>query len=237
MDWGVHERGPLPGHRYVGFVDPSGGSSDSFTLAIAHKENELGVLDALREVIPPFSPEGVTTEFADLCKRYRITEVRGDRYGGEWPREQFRKQGITYELSDHAKGLLYLNTLPLLNSAKVRLLDNKRLVSQLVGLERTTARGGRDSIDHARGGHDDVANACAGALLLATARLPAIRTGFCAAGIGPIDWGEENEQPQLRVQRITQAEMDAEGIRAVAPSESPFQPKKTAQFRLRSSRR
>ena len=123
VEWGVHERGPLPGHRYVGFVDPSGGSSDSFTLAVAHKENELGVLDALREVRPPFSPEGVTTEFADLCKRYRITEVRGDRYAGEWPREQFRKQGITYELSEHAKGLLYLNTLPLLNSGKVRLLS------------------------------------------------------------------------------------------------------------------
>lgn len=36
---------------------------------------------------------------------------------------------------------------------------------QLVGLERRTARGGRDSIDHPPGGHDDVANAVAGALL------------------------------------------------------------------------
>jgi hypothetical protein len=31
--------------------------------------------------------------------------------------------------------------------------------TQLCELERRTARGGRDSVDHAAGGHDDVANA------------------------------------------------------------------------------
>jgi hypothetical protein len=34
-------------------------------------------------------------------------------------------------------------------------------------LERRTARSGRDSIDHAPGAHDDIANSVAGALLLA----------------------------------------------------------------------
>jgi hypothetical protein len=48
----------------------------------------------------------------------------------------------------------------------VELLDIARLASQFCGLERRTARGGRDSIDHAPGAHDDVANAAAGALLL-----------------------------------------------------------------------
>jgi hypothetical protein len=42
------------------------------------------------------------------------------------------------------------------------LLDHPRLLTQLVGLERRTARGGRDSIDHAPGAHDDLANAVAG---------------------------------------------------------------------------
>ena len=54
------------------------------------------------------------------------------------------------------------------------LLDDRRLVVQLCGLERRTARGGRDSIYHRSGGHDDLANAVAGALL-AAARAP---TGF-----------------------------------------------------------
>jgi hypothetical protein len=39
-------------------------------------------------------------------------------------------------------------------------------VAQLCGRERRTARGGRDSIDHAPGGHDDLANAVAGAAAL-----------------------------------------------------------------------
>jgi hypothetical protein len=60
--------------------------------------------------------------------------------------------------------------LPLLNSGKVELLDHPRLVSQLCGLERRTARGGRDSIDHPPGQHDDIANAVAGAVLATDAK-------------------------------------------------------------------
>ena len=52
-DWSVHERGPVYAYRYAGFTDPSGGSGDSFTLVIAHKEGELGVMDCIREVRPP----------------------------------------------------------------------------------------------------------------------------------------------------------------------------------------
>jgi hypothetical protein len=40
--------------------------------------------------------------------------------------------------------------------------DNLKLIAQLCGLERRTARGGRDSIDHAPNQHDDLANVCAG---------------------------------------------------------------------------
>ena len=35
-------------------------------------------------------------------------------------------------------------------------------MNQLASLERRTARGGRDSIDHAPGAHDDIANVIAG---------------------------------------------------------------------------
>jgi hypothetical protein len=38
---------------------------------------------------------------------------------------------------------------------------------QLTSLERRTSRAGKDSIDHAPGAHDDVANAVAGALVTA----------------------------------------------------------------------
>jgi hypothetical protein len=65
---GRHELSPIPGLSYVGFVDPSGGSADSMTLAIAHRDrNGHAVLDAVRERRPPFSPEAVVTEFSALA--------------------------------------------------------------------------------------------------------------------------------------------------------------------------
>ena len=57
--------------------------------------------------------------------------------------------------------------LPLINSGAADLLENERLIVQLTQLERRTARGGKDSIDHTPGAHDDVANAVAGALVTA----------------------------------------------------------------------
>jgi hypothetical protein len=91
----------------------------------------------------------------------------GDRYGGEWPREQFHKRSIFYEPAEKPKSELYRDLLPLINSGAVEILDNERLIAQLVSLERRTARGGKESIDHAPGAHDDVANAVAGALVTA----------------------------------------------------------------------
>ena len=55
----------------------------------------------------------------------------------------------------------------MLTSGRVELLDVPRLAAQLVALERRTARGGKDSIDHAPGQHDDLVNAALGVLLLA----------------------------------------------------------------------
>jgi hypothetical protein len=171
VDNGVYERLPLEGVRYHAFCDPSGGSADSMTLAITHRErDETVVLDAVREVKPPFSPESVVAEFASLLKSYRIGTVRGDRYAGEWPRERFRKCGIEYRPGDKTKSELYLDLLPMINSGRVVLLDHLKLVNQLCGLERRTARGGRDSIDHAPNQHDDIANAVAGAVYLALSR-------------------------------------------------------------------
>ena len=166
---GRHELPRVAGCHYVAFTDPSGGSADSMTLAIAHtdaRDRERRILDVVREIRPPFSPEAVVAEFSELLKLYGISTVTGDAYAGEWPREQFRKQGIAYKVSEVSKSIIYLNTLPLLNSGKVELLDVPRLASQLCGLERRTARSGKDSIDHGLGSHDDLANAAAGALLL-----------------------------------------------------------------------
>src|SRR5262249_61040192 len=91
-----------PGRRvpYVAFCDPSGGAQDAMTLAIAHLEERQGravaILDDLTARRPPFSPEQVVEEFCITLALYDVTTVTGDRYGGEWPREQFRKHGGSY---------------------------------------------------------------------------------------------------------------------------------------------
>ena len=109
------------------------------------------MLDVIRERKPPFSPEAVVEEFAKVVRDYRCTKVYGDRYGGEWPREQFRKHGVNYEPSTKPKSELYADLLPLLNSRAVDLLEHDRLLLQLTSLERRTSRAGKDSIDHAPG--------------------------------------------------------------------------------------
>jgi hypothetical protein len=159
-------------NRYYGFVDVAGGSGgDSMTLAIAHKIGDTTLLDCIRERPPPFSPQAVIAEYAELLKKYRINTVIGDRFGGDLPRELFRSAGIHYEVCEYTKSELYIGLLPLINSRAVVLLDDKRMINQLVSLERRVHRSGKDSVDHPqRGGRDDAINAAAGALVMASQR-------------------------------------------------------------------
>jgi hypothetical protein len=168
---GVYERPPVRGMAYQSFTDPSGGSNDGFTLGITHREGEVAVLDCLRERRPPFSPEAVVEEFSGVLKSYGLRTVTGDKYAGEWPREQFRKRGVEYRASDLTKSQIYLEALPLLNGGLVDLLDDDRLVNQICGLERRVARGGKDSVDHAPHAHDDLANSALGAAWLAAGKV------------------------------------------------------------------
>jgi hypothetical protein len=91
------------------------------TLAIAHKArpDDRIIIDAVREMRPPFSPTVVVDEFAELLKAYDVTRVVGDHYGGEFVKEPFNKHGISYELCKQPKSDLYRDLLPRLNSGQV----------------------------------------------------------------------------------------------------------------------
>ena len=161
----------LRDYRYVAFTDPAGGSGqDAMTLAIAHQEGEQVVVDLAREIKPPFSPAEAVEQFAETIREYGCRSVVGDRYGGEWCREPFRKAGIDYEIADRPRTDLYRDTLPLLNAGNLELPPMDKLARQFAALQRHKGRSGKDMIDHPRGGHDDLSNAVAGAAVAASKR-------------------------------------------------------------------
>ena len=147
-------------YSYFSFVDSAGGGQDEFTMAIGHMEKNTVVVDLVRG--QRGTPSVIVEEYTAILKTYKILEVHGDRYGGSWPRDEFQKWRIEYKTSEQAKSGLYQDTLPMLNSGRVELPPDDRLMLQFMGLERRTSRSGRDSIDHAPNGHDDRANAVAG---------------------------------------------------------------------------
>ena len=159
---GRREIPAVAGVTYRAFADPSGGRSDAFTLAIGHQVPDRVVVDVLRAWAAPFNPSGVVAEAAELLRGYRLAEVTGDRYAGEWPAEAFRANGISYQVAEHPKSDLYLTLLAVVNSGAVELPDIPALLRELRSLERRRGASGRDRVDHPSGGHDDQANAIAG---------------------------------------------------------------------------
>lgn len=159
---------PAHCNLYIGFVDAAGGSGrDSMTCAIAHRDNKDGsiIVDAVRAVKPPFSPERVTKEFSELFDTYRVRTIIGDRWGGDWVREQFRKNSIDYTPCELDKSQIYAEFLPLVNSHRIELPDIKQLTTELCNLERKNSV--KPRIDHPPGQHDDLINSVAGAAVFA----------------------------------------------------------------------
>jgi hypothetical protein len=166
---GVRERLPEAGRKYAAFADASGGRHDRFAVAVASADLDGTVtLDALWTWTPPFDPGAVIREACDRLRAYRMNTITGDRYAAGFVSEAFTAGGLRYLASERDRSRIYLDTLPLVSAAKVRLLERTDLLRELRGLERRVSRNGRENVDHVgRGSRDDAANAACGALLLA----------------------------------------------------------------------
>jgi hypothetical protein len=148
--------------RYKAFVDASGGRSDSYVLAVGHKEDSNKfVIDCIRSRQPPFDPGVVTCELAHTAKGYGVRVVGGDSYSAEWVAGAWRAEGLNYE-ADMPASKLYEEMLPTFTREQIRIPNHAALIKELRGLERRTSRLGRDQISHPPGQHDDHANAVAG---------------------------------------------------------------------------
>jgi hypothetical protein len=94
--FGRYELAPEPRQPYCAFADVSGGGGgDSFTVAVAYRRGDVGVLAALREWKPPFSPTDVIEECAALLRSYGIIKLICDKWGSLFVVESFSKHGVT----------------------------------------------------------------------------------------------------------------------------------------------
>jgi hypothetical protein len=170
VEQGVTHRPYDPRHsgRYASFIDASSGQADSFTCAVAHAEDQTVVLDAVLEVPAPFNPEAACLQVAALLRCYNLNSTMGDDHAKGWAQTSLGRYGVRFESRppEMTRSALYSETLPKFSSYQVRLLDHKKLISQYAALERRLLPTGHERIDHPNrsGHHDDLANACAGAL-------------------------------------------------------------------------
>jgi hypothetical protein len=172
IDHAVTVRSPQQGVRYTSFCDPSGGRGDSFTAAVAHRDGDTVVLDALVEIKAPFNPDLATRDIAIVLHSYGLRKTVADRYAAQWVVSAFARNNVDLFHSERDRSQIYLDALPLFSSGRVKLLDVPRLTNQIVALERRTFPSGQDKVNHPAGGHDDAANAAMGALVLAAGKAP-----------------------------------------------------------------
>ena len=172
VERGCLARAPAPHTRYFAFVDPSSGRGDSFTMTVSHQDDGKCVIDHLYEKASPFNVDVAIAEIVAILKEYRISQVTGDKYAIGFVEQAFRKEGVRYNTSEMDKSQIYLAALPLFSTSRAVLLDNKRLIFQLSSLERRSSPLGKDSVSHPerKNARDDLANACCGALSLASAK-------------------------------------------------------------------
>jgi phage terminase large subunit-like protein len=155
---------PAEGTRYFGYVDMSGGSSDDATVAVAHRDKSSGraVLDVVAQQAGgiPFNPRDAVRKFVGILKEYGVRSVTGDAYAGQTFRADFESAGVRYVVSQSTTSDLYEALEPKINAGEVELLDQPKLLEQLLTL---VVRGAR--VTHQSGDHDDWATSASGALV------------------------------------------------------------------------
>jgi hypothetical protein len=158
------ELGSVAVTEYVAGVDiASGSGEDSLALAICHHDatSDKVVVDYCREWTPPFSPSAVLTEVAEVCHRYGIETLIGDRYAFVFAREILRDRKLDFRVADKVTSQCFSELAPMLNASEVVLPQHQVLLSQLGALQRKPSSRGREFIGHPPGGHDDIAAAVA----------------------------------------------------------------------------
>lgn len=164
--------GDLPyksGYRYYLGLDQSGLSGkDRFALAIAHKEEDIAIVDIVRSWETK-DLDIILNEIETLAITYRLSEISIDRYSKGYVENSFRKIGLTIKIRP-SLDIVFVILKRRMIQDKLQLPDRPDLKA---GLKNTIAvynKSNKLTIFHERGpeGHADEADATAGAVFEVT---------------------------------------------------------------------
>jgi hypothetical protein len=143
-------------------------------LTILHAEGAGADLKVVQDVMKSWGGRrgqsvdllGIVREIAACLRRYGLDRLEGDNYAAGWVRQAFQREGITWRVAEldqsrMDKSRAYLEVRPLFAQGRIELLDHPEMIRELKLLERRPRSGGKDAVDHPRGGHDDHANSLA----------------------------------------------------------------------------
>ena len=94
---GIEARPYLSSCRYKAFIDPSEVRTTACASPWRTRKATRSSSTACLKPNRRSSPASVVRRLQAVLKQFRIKAVEGDRYGGEWCKEPFRKAGIAYE--------------------------------------------------------------------------------------------------------------------------------------------
>lgn len=190
-------------NEYFCFVDVAGGGGkDSYAIAIGHRDKDGKVIiDVVRSRAPKFNPDEVTKEYVRLCSQYRIYQVTGDKFSGDWASNSWAKHSdgtVAYMKSERTKSELYLESEGLFNTGMIEIPDKSLSIEQLKDLIRKSRSGGKDSVDSYSGSSEDEANVIAGC----AANLSTLDDSpLPEPSLGLIEYAEDKEEKMAREAR------------------------------------
>jgi hypothetical protein len=147
---------------YSAAIDASGGGGDAFTVSVVHLEGEGPNSRIVQDYLKGFSKprngtvdlEGVVAEIVTVLRGFDCVSVLADRYAANWVVQAFARHGIAVTPAPD-KSACYVELEPVIAQGRLALLDHPAQTRELSLLERRARPGGKPSIDHPRGGHDD----------------------------------------------------------------------------------
>jgi len=169
---GRYELPPQAGKAYRAAGDSMGAGTqnpDRFTLTILHSDGAGSEMKIVQDLMRSWGGQrgqsvdllGVVREIATCLRCYGLDSLEGDNYAAGWVRQAFDRVGVTWRLAEMDKSRAYLEVRPLFAQGRIELLDHPEMIRELKLLERRPRPGGKDLVDHPRGGHDDHANSLA----------------------------------------------------------------------------